>query len=66
MDDEPTESLWMRIKDWTNTGDIVEGIWCRPPDQEKQVHEAFCGQLEVALRSQALMFMRDFNHTNIC
>ena len=40
MDDEPTESLCIRIKEQTNTGDIVVAVCCRLPDQQKQVDEA--------------------------
>lgn len=31
--------------------DTVVGVYYRPPDQDKEVDEAFYGQLEVALRS---------------
>ncbi|GAB0210230.1 hypothetical protein GRJ2_003488800 [Grus japonensis] len=33
MDEEPTESLWVRIKVRAGTGDIVVGVYYRPPDQ---------------------------------
>ncbi len=34
MDEELTESLWVRIKRMAGTGDITVGICYRPPDQE--------------------------------
>ncbi|GAB0182058.1 hypothetical protein GRJ2_000671100 [Grus japonensis] len=46
-------------------GDIVVGVYYRPPDQDEEVDEAFYRQLEVALR-QALVLMGDFNHPDIC
>lgn len=39
MDDEPTETLWVRRKEQTSIGDIVD-ICYRPPDLEEQVDEA--------------------------
>lgn len=40
MDEGPTETLRVRIKESTDKGDIVVGICCRPSDQEEQVDEA--------------------------
>ena len=34
MDEEPTESLCVRIKGRAGTGDIIVGVCYRPPDQE--------------------------------
>ena len=34
MDEEPTESLWVRMKGRAGTGDIIVGVCYRPPDQE--------------------------------
>ena len=34
MDEELTESLWVRIKGKAGTGDIVVGVCYRPPNQE--------------------------------
>ena len=34
MHEEPTESLWVRIKGRAGTGDIIVGVCYRPPDQE--------------------------------
>ncbi|GAB0205345.1 hypothetical protein GRJ2_003000100 [Grus japonensis] len=63
MDEEPTESLSVRIK---GTGDIIAGVCYRPPDQGDQADEALCRQIGAASRSQALVLMRDFNHPDIC
>lgn len=45
MGDEPAESLFVKIKERTGIGDIVGHVCYRPPDQEKQMFEAFKGQL---------------------
>jgi len=66
MGEEPSESLWVRIKGRAGTDDIVVGLSCRPPDQEDQVHEALFRQIGAALRSQALVLTGDFSHTGIC
>lgn len=47
-------------------GDTILGVYYRPPDSDKEVDEAFCGQLEVALRSQALALLWEFNNPGIC
>ncbi|GAB0188331.1 hypothetical protein GRJ2_001298400 [Grus japonensis] len=66
MDEEPTKSLWVRIKGRAGTGDTIVGICYRPPDQEDQADEALCRQIEAASHSQALFLMGDFNHPDIC
>ncbi|GAB0177486.1 hypothetical protein GRJ2_000213900 [Grus japonensis] len=66
VDEEQVESLWVRIKEKANMGDTVVGVYCRQPDQDEEVNEAFYRQLEVASRSQALVLMGDFNHPDIC
>ncbi|KAK4830111.1 LOW QUALITY PROTEIN: hypothetical protein QYF61_008538 [Mycteria americana] len=40
MDERPTETLWVRIKERTGKGDIVAGICYRPPNQLEQVDKA--------------------------
>jgi len=45
--------------------DITEGVYYRPPDQEKEVDEAFYRQLQAASQSQALVLVGDFNHLDI-
>ncbi|GAB0179197.1 hypothetical protein GRJ2_000385000 [Grus japonensis] len=57
MDEEPTESLWVRIKG---------GVSYRPPDQGDRADEALCRQMGAASHSQALVLMGDFNHPHIC
>ncbi|GAB0183006.1 hypothetical protein GRJ2_000765900 [Grus japonensis] len=66
MDEEPTESLWVRIKGMAGTGDISVGVCYRPPSQEDQVDEALDRQIGAASCSQALVLLGDFNHPNIC
>ncbi|GAB0202998.1 hypothetical protein GRJ2_002765400 [Grus japonensis] len=66
MDEEPTESLWVRIKGRAGAGDIIAGVCYRPPDQGDQADEALYRQVGAASRSQALVLMGDFNHPNIC
>jgi len=66
MDEELTESLWVRIKGRAGTGDIIVRVCDRPPDQEDWVDEALCRQIGAASPSQALVLMGDFNHPNIC
>ncbi|GAB0200487.1 hypothetical protein GRJ2_002514100 [Grus japonensis] len=66
MDEEPTESLWVRIKGRAGTGDIIAGVCYRPPDQGDQTDEALYRQIGAASRSQALVLMGDFNHPDIC
>jgi len=41
MNDKWVESFWVRIKGQTNMGGIVMSVYYRPPDQEKEVDEAF-------------------------
>ncbi|GAB0206583.1 mitochondrial enolase superfamily member 1 [Grus japonensis] len=66
MDEEPTESLWVRIKGRAGAGDIIAGVCYRPPDQRDRVDEALYRQIGAASCSQALVLMGDFNHPDIC
>ncbi|GAB0204964.1 hypothetical protein GRJ2_002962000 [Grus japonensis] len=66
MDEEPTKSLWVRIKGSAGAGDIIVGVCYRPPDQGDQADEAVYRQIGAASRSQALVLMGDFNHPDIC
>lgn len=34
MDEKPTDSLWIRIKERTRTDDIIGGVCYRLPDEE--------------------------------
>ena len=42
---EQVESLWVRIRDGTNKGQLVIGVYYRPPDQGEAVDEAFLLQM---------------------
>ena len=64
-DEEGVESLWVRIKGQPHLGDVIVGVYYRPPDQEEEVDEAFYRQLQAASQSQALVLMGDFNHPDI-
>ncbi|GAB0183301.1 hypothetical protein GRJ2_000795400 [Grus japonensis] len=66
MDEEPTESLWVRIKGKAGTGDTIEGVCYRPPNQDDQVDEALYRQIGAASGSQALVLMGALNQPNIC
>lgn len=54
MDDEPAQSLWVRITRHANVNDVV-GVCYRPPDQE-EVDEASFRQLERFSHLQAMLF----------
>lgn len=45
-------------------GDIVVGVYCRPPDWE--IDESFYRQLKSALSSHTLIIMGDFSRPDIC
>ncbi|KAJ7407650.1 hypothetical protein WISP_125552 [Willisornis vidua] len=61
IDEEPTESLWVKIK-----VDITVEVCHRPPIQEDLADETLYRQIEAASHSQALVLMGDFNHPHIC
>ncbi|KAK4830418.1 hypothetical protein QYF61_011042 [Mycteria americana] len=63
---EQAESLWVRIRDRGNKGNLVVGVYYRPPNQGEPIDEAFFLQLQEASRSQPLVLLGDFNHPNIC
>ncbi|GAB0180661.1 mitochondrial enolase superfamily member 1 [Grus japonensis] len=66
MGEEPTESLWVRIKGSAGAGDIIPGVCYRPPDQGDRADEGLYRQIGVASCSQALVLMGDFSHPDIC
>ncbi|GAB0205350.1 hypothetical protein GRJ2_003000600 [Grus japonensis] len=66
MDEELTETLWVRIKGSAGAGDIIAGVCYRPPDQGDRADEAVCRQIGAGSHSQALDLMGDFNRPNIC
>ena len=39
--DGKVESLWVRIKGLTNKGDVVVGVYYRPPGQDDNTDELF-------------------------
>ena len=48
---EQVGSLWVRIRERGNQGNLVVGVYYRPPDQEELIDEAFFLQLQEASRS---------------
>lgn len=58
-------SLWIKINRQTHMGVVVVSIFYRLPDQ-KDDDEVFFQKLEEALWSQALVLMKDFNHSDTC
>ena len=66
MDEEPTESLWVRIKGRAGTGVFIVEVCYRPPDQEDRADEAIYRQIGAVSHSQALVLMGNFNHPDIC
>ena len=63
---EGVESLWVKIRNRINKGQLVVRVHYRPPDQGESFDEAFLLQLQEALCLQALTLMGDFNHPDIC
>jgi len=66
MDEEPMESLRVKIKGRAGTGDIRLGVCYRPPEQDERADEAFYRHIRESSRSKALVLMGDFSHSNIC
>jgi len=64
--DERVKSLWVRIRDRGNKGNLVMGVYYKPPDEAEPTDEAFFLQLQEASRSQFLILLGDFNHPDIC
>lgn len=58
---EQVESLWVKIKDWTNKGHLVVGVYYRSPNQGEPVDEASLLQLQ-EMCSQALILLVDVNY----
>lgn len=52
--EKPTESLWVRSKEETGEGDIIVGIYYRPPSQEEKSDEGSYRQTGAALCLQVL------------
>ena len=66
MDEEPTKSLWVRIKGKTGTSNVIVGVCYRPPNQEDLMDEALYSHIGAVSCSQALVLMGNFNHPDIC
>jgi len=45
-------------------GNLIVGVYYRPPDQEEEIDETFYKQLQAATQSQALVLMGDFTLTS--
>ncbi|PKU43877.1 egf-like repeat and discoidin i-like domain-containing protein 3 [Limosa lapponica baueri] len=63
---EEVKSLWVGIRDQGNNGNLVVGVYYKPPDQGEPTDEAFLLQLQEASCSKALILLWDFSHPNIC
>jgi len=63
---QQVKSLWVGIGERGNKGNLVVGVYYRPPDQEELTDDAFFLQLQETLHSQALVLRGDFNHPDIC
>lgn len=66
IDEEVTESLWVRIKGKARESDIIVRVCCRPPDQEDQVDQALYKQIGEASCSQVLLLLADLKHPGVC
>ena len=66
MDEDLTKSSWVRIKVKAGTGDIIVGVFYRPPNQEDQADEALYRQIGAISHSQGLVLMGHFNHPDVC
>ena len=62
---DQVESLWVKIRDRSSKGQLVVGVYSRPPDQGEPVDEVFLLQLPEASSLQALVLMGDFNHPEV-
>lgn len=45
MDDKTVDSLWVRIREQSNMGDVLLGVCYRSPDQEEVEDEVVLRQL---------------------
>jgi len=61
--DKQVESPRVRIRG--NKGNLVMGVYYRPPHQGEPTDEAFFLQLQEASRSQSVIPLGDFNHPDI-
>jgi len=63
---EQVESLGALQLETGEKGNLVVGVYYRPPDQGEPTDEAFFLQLQKALHLQSLILLGDFNHPNMC
>jgi len=63
---EQVESLWVRTKDQGNQGNLVAGVYYRPPNKGRPSDKAFFLHLRAALCSQSLILLGVFSHPDIC
>ena len=63
---DKVECLWVRIRGKACRGNILVGICYRPPNQDKEMDEAFYEQLAEVARLPVLIFVGDFNFPDIC
>jgi len=59
------ESLWVRIRDRGNKGNLVMGVYDRLPDQGDPTDKVLFLQLHEASHLQSLFLLWDFNHPDI-
>ena len=60
------ELLWINIRWKACRGDIFLGVYYRPPDQDEEMHEAFCEQPAEVAPLPAFILMGDFNFPDVC
>ena len=63
--EEGAERGRVQTKERSSKGQLVVGVYNRPPDQGEPVDEAFLLQLPEASSLQALVLMGDFNHPEV-
>jgi len=61
---EQLKSLWARNRG--NKGNLVVGVYCRPPDQGEPTDKAFLLRLHEALHLVSVALLRDFNLPDMC
>lgn len=66
LGDEPTGSLWVRVKEGTGVGVTVVGVGWRLPGQDERVQEAAGRRRGAASRLQVLVFKDCLNQPGTC
>jgi len=62
---DQVKSLWVGIRDRSNKGNLVVGVYCRPSDQGEPIDQACFLQLQKASHLQSLVLLGDFNQTDL-